>query len=258
MRVVLKASDVAAIIGQNRYKPSEEVRDELWKKYFPESFTGKTKKDRAVEALGASADARAVFAKALEVKTQDATETVQVFQQAVDQINLDSKLSPAQKVEVIEHVRSRVFTSHGTRSEDKTAQTVTEREGARLVKDNAFYNLHVTTIDDVDYVVTGKIDRIEERPDGSRILVEIKNRANRLFGRVVDYEMIQIQVYLRMLGLVHARLVEQHNNQVKSHDVDRDEELWVNVIMPGLKNFCKEFHSVTHILPDAMSSKVAT
>jgi len=50
-------------------------------------------------------------------------------------------------------------------------------------------------------------------------------------------------VYLQMLGLVHARLVEQYNNQVLSHDVDRDEETWTNELLPGLVNFCEELMS---------------
>jgi hypothetical protein len=91
--------------------------------------------------------------------------------------------------------------------------------------------------------VCGKIDRIEERPDGSRILVEIKNRTNRLFRRVVEYEFIQVQVYLQMLGLVHARLVEQYNNQVLSHDIARDEETWTNELLPGLVKFCEELYT---------------
>jgi hypothetical protein len=73
--------------------------------------------------------------------------------------------------------------------------------------------------------------------------VEIKNRTNRLFRRVVDYEFIQIQVYLQMLGLVRARLVEQYNSQVLSHDVERDEEMWKNEIMPSLQAFCVQLHS---------------
>jgi hypothetical protein len=72
--------------------------------------------------------------------------------------------------------------------------------------------------------------------------VEIKNRTNRLFRRVVDYEFIQIQVYLQMLGLVHARLVEQYNNQVLSHDVDRNEEMWSNEITPALREFCSQLY----------------
>jgi RecB family exonuclease len=87
-----------------------------------------------------------------------------------------------------------------------TSTKVEAEQGVKWSKDNSFYTHDVCEIDGKKFVVVGKIDRIEERPDGSRVLVEIKNRTNRLFGRVVDYEMIQVQVYLQMLGLVHARL----------------------------------------------------
>jgi hypothetical protein len=154
-------------------------------------------------------------------------------------------LSVEQKAEVIEHIRSKVYTIHGTRTEDRTADKVTKDTGARLVRDDAFYNLDVCTLGQTKFVICGKIDRIEEKEDGSRVLVEIKNRTNRLFRRVVDYENIQIQVYLQMLGLVHARLVEQYNNQVLSHDLTRDDELWTNEILPKLNEFCLELHEST-------------
>jgi hypothetical protein len=239
-RVVLKASEVAAILGKNQYKPRQEVLDELWKKYSPETFLGKTKRDKAEEALAASDAARNVLKSALSVKAVDSAHVQTVFSEAKAAINSDSKLSETQKAEVIEHLRSKVYTTHGTRSEDKTSDKVATEQNVRLVKDNSFYNYEVCTLGDTTFVVTGKIDRIEEREDGSRILVEIKNRTNRLFRRVVEYEFIQVQVYLQMLGLVHARLVEQYNNQVLSHDISRDEELWVNVIVPGLEAFCRE------------------
>jgi hypothetical protein len=166
-----------------------------------------------------------------------------VFEKAKEAINSDSKLSTAQKAEVLEHVRSQVYTTHGTRSEDKTSDQVEVAEKTRLVRDDSFYNLDVCTIGDVKFVVCGKIDRIEERPDGTRVLVEIKNRTNRLFRRVIDYEFVQVQVYLQMLGLVHARLVEQYNNQVLSHDVARNEETWTNELLPGLVDFCNELYT---------------
>ena len=239
-RVILKASDIAAIIGRHQYKSREEIFNEYWKKYSPETFTGQTQKDRAMAALKTSDAAQEVLKSALDIKAKDSTEVQKVFAQARDQVNLDPKLNATQKAEVIEHLRSQVYTTHGTRSEDKTSDKVTADTGANLVRDNSFYNLEVTEINGRKFVICGKIDRIEERPDGSRILVEIKNRTNRLFRRVVEYEFIQVQVYLQMLGLVHARLVEQYNNQVLSHDVDRDEEIWVNEIMPGIRRFCAE------------------
>lgn len=239
-RVVLKASEVAAILGKNPYKPRQEVFDELWKKYSPETFSGKTKRDRAEEALRASVAAQSVLTSALSVKAENSEHVQKVFAEAKAVINSDSKLNETQKAEVIEHLRSKVYTTHGTRSENKTSDKVATEQNIRLVKDNSFYNYEVCTLGETKFVVTGKIDRIEEREDGSRILVEIKNRTNRLFRRVVEYEFIQVQVYLQMLGLVHARLVEQYNNQVLSHDVSRDEELWINEIVPGLETFCRE------------------
>lgn len=241
-RIILKASDVAAIIGRHQYKTRTEIFNEYWKKYSPETFTGQTQKDRAEAALKSSDVAQEVLKSALSVKAKDSTEVQKVFAQAKEKVNSDTKLDASQKAEVIEHLRSQVYTTHGTRSEDKTADKVESTENVRLVRDDLFHNLEVCVIGDSKFVICGKIDRIEERPDGSRILVEIKNRTNRLFRRVVEYEFIQIQVYLQMLGLVHARLVEQYNNQVLSHNVDRDEELWDNEIMPALQKFCSELY----------------
>lgn len=241
-RVVLKASNVAAMVGRHRYKPRSEVLDELMKKYAPDKFMGKTKEDKAEEALAVSSIAKEVLKSALNIKAQNSTQVQQVFNEARDRINFDSKLNNEQKAEVIEHIRSKVYTTHGTRSEDKTSDKVQVDEGVHLVRDDSFYQIEVCRLGDTRYVIVGKIDRIEERPDGSRVLVEIKNRANRLFNSVPEYEFIQIQVYLQMLGLVHARLVEQYNNQVKSHEVNRDEETWVNEILPELQKFCEELH----------------
>ena len=241
-RIVLKASDVAAILGRNQFKPRQDVLNDLWKKYAPQTFTGKTKKDKAEEALSVSSEAQAVLATALNTKAKDSLEVQKIYSEALEKVNSDTKLSKEQKAEVAEHLRSRVYTTHGTRSEDKTAEKVAIQENVSWVKDNAFYTHDVCELGDKKFVVVGKIDRIEERPDGSKVLVEIKNRTNRLFRKVPEYEMIQVQMYLQMLGLVHARLVEQYNNQVLSHDITRDEEMWANVIVPGLKEFCEELN----------------
>lgn len=243
VRVTLKASDVAAICDLHKYKSRKEVLDEVWKKYSPETFIGQTKADRAEAALSASDGARKVLEAAVATKAKDSSEVQTIFEAAKNQVNSDSKLSGTQKAEVIEHLRSQVYTTHGIRTEDRTADKVTADTGARLARDNAFYSLDICELGDFKFVVTGRVDRVEEKPDGSRVLVEIKNRTNRLFKRVVDYEMVQVQVYLQMLGLVHARLVEQYNTQVLSHDIDRDEELWANIIWPRLEAFCQELYS---------------
>ena len=241
-RIVLKASEVAAIIGRNQYKPRQDVLNEMWKKYSPSTFKGLTKKDKAYVALSVSENAREALNSARAVHTKSSDEVESVFVKAKAKIESDEKLSTTQKAEVTDFIRSQIYTGHGTRSEDKTADKVVADTGVRLERDDSFYTFPVCQLDDNNFVIVGKIDRIEVGPDGSRTLVEIKNRTNRLFKRVVDYENIQIQVYLQLLGLVRARLVEQYNSQVASHDVDRDDELWANEILPKLNEFCMELH----------------
>jgi hypothetical protein len=247
-RVILKASNVAAMIGRHRYKPRQEVMDELCKKYAPTKFTGKTKEEKAEDTISLSETTKNIVENTIKIETKNSKQVQEIFREASEKINFDSKLNQEQKREVIEHLRSKVYTSHGIRSEDKTSDTVEASENTRLLRDDRFYEIDACIIGGTKYVIMGKVDRIEEKPDGSRVLVEIKNRTNRLFRSVPDYEFIQIQVYLQMLGLVHARLVEQYNNQVLSHDITRDEEMWKNEIVPGLEKFCNELHSNIYLM----------
>jgi hypothetical protein len=213
MRIVIKASDVAAIVGRNPYKPTSEVRADMWKKYWPETFTGQTKNDRAES----------------------------VFQTARAKIEVDENLTTEQKTEVIEHIRSRVYTGHGTRSEDRTSDKMVVEENVTLKKDNSFYRISICEIGELDFEIVGKIDRIQEDPDGSKTLVEIKNRTRRLFKKVPEYEYIQVQTYLQMLNLERARLVEQFNSQIMSHDIARDDVFWKEIIQ-SLESFCQELY----------------
>jgi len=95
------------------------------------------------------------------------------------------------------------------------------------------------------YQIVGKIDRIQENEDGSRTLVEIKNRAKCLFNRVRDYEDVQCQTYLQMLkDIKYCRLIEQFNNERKGYLIEKDDEKWNGEITPKLQNFCEHLHSM--------------
>ena len=242
-RVVIKASDVAAVVGLNPYKPASEVRDELWKKNWPETFSGRTKHDLETEALGRSAASRKVLVEALAVRAANSTEAQANFEAARAKVEADTTLNAEDRSKIVEHLRSRCYTTHGTRSEDKTAVKVEADTGATLVKDNAFYNLTVLEMPDVQFVITGKVDRIEVGADGSRTLVEIKNRTRGFFRSLRDYENVQVQVYLQMLGLTKAKLIEQYNSATNTIEVSRDEEMWASVIWPGVEKFASDLYS---------------
>jgi hypothetical protein len=217
--------------------------DDLWKKYSPETFTGTTKKDRALELLSTSHESQEALLAAMNAKATESIDTQEIVKKATEKVHSDANLTVGQKREIMEHIRSSVYTTFGTRSEDRTSDKVEQSEGVKLVRDDAFYELEVSTLCGTKYVIVGKIDRIEEHEDGSRVLVEIKNRTRGLFNEVRSYEMIQVQTYLQMLGLSKARLVEQYQDEVSSQNIFRDQESWDHLIFPKLVDFCSELHS---------------
>ena len=84
---------MAAVVGLNPYKPAEEVRDELWKKNWPDTFTGRTKQDLANEALGRSAASRKVLSEALAVRASNSTEAQTNFESARAKVEADATLT---------------------------------------------------------------------------------------------------------------------------------------------------------------------
>lgn len=248
-RIVIKASEVAACIGLNPYKPASEVRDEIIKKNWPESFTGQTKQDLAYAALNRSAASQKVLCEAVAFKAQNSEEAHKNFERAKAIVDADELLTDSDRSKIIEHIRSRCYTSHGTRSEDKTAVKVSEDTGATLVRDNAMYKLNVIEMENVQFFIAGRVDRIEVGADGSRTLIEIKNRTRGLFRSLREYENVQVQVYMQMLGLHKAKLIEQYNSTTSTIEVSRDEELWDNVIWPGVVAFARDIYSTACSTP---------
>lgn len=251
--VIIKASDVAAILNQNNYKSRAEVFNDVWKKYSPANFTSKTKNELAEEAIAKSETAQAIFSLASSFVSKGSDDAKTTFTKVESIINSDEKLNVEDKKKVREHVRSKVFTNHGTQKEAETAEKLivedkkkaetAEKTSMKLEMDDRFHQLYIGRYNKRDYVVVGRIDRVEILPDGSKILIEIKNRVNGFFNRVFPRENIQIQVYLEMLGFDKAKLVEQFNNNVNVLEVDRDRKLFEEQIYPGLAAFCFELSS---------------
>lgn len=142
---------------------------------------------------------------------------------------------------LLEHVKNKVNTTFGIRSEERTAQKLATDHGMILKPDHKQYSLNIANGGLYDYVVMGAIDRFEYSQDGSsKTLIEIKNRTKRLFKKPVEYEVIQVQTYLEMVNLPLAKLVEHYNNETFTIEIKRDPEMWHESILPGLEEFCLE------------------
>lgn len=238
-QIIIGASSVASAIGVG-FKKQPELVEELWKRYIPASFDGQTVEERSVEILNSRESTKKILKDAENFESDSSTDVNQKVRALYHQIEF-SGLHPKDMVLAKEHVRKTLFTQHGTRNEDKTA----DADSANLIRDNTFYEMKICEIEGTVYKIVGCVDRIQINEDGSRTLVEIKNRANKLFGRVRDYENIQCQTYLQMLGdIKYCRLIEQYDDERKAYLIEKNDEKWNGEIKPKLQNFCEHFHSM--------------
>jgi hypothetical protein len=155
--ITIRASDVAAIIGQNQYKTSKEVFDEMWKRHSPETFLGQTKQDLAVEALkSADETEKLVIMATAAYIAKDSDDATIKYQEAEKIIQSSETISMPDKVKILDQLKSQVFTSHGIRAESKTADTIELKEGIILRLDTKLYNFPLSTINGRRYQISGK------------------------------------------------------------------------------------------------------
>jgi DNA polymerase III epsilon subunit-like protein len=241
-KVIIGASSVASAIGINQYKRPGELVSELWKKYSPQTFEGQTKEEEALIVLNSLESTKKILQEAENFNSETSTDVQQETRKLFYQIE-HSGLLPQQMVHAKEHIRKTLATNHGTRNEKKTAQT--DKMAANLHEDETFYKYDICVLEGTLYQIVGRVDRIQTNEDGSRMLVEIKNRANGFFNKVRDYEEVQCRVYLEMLGDVeYCRLVETYEGESKSYLIQRDYPKWKEEILPKLQNFCEHFHGL--------------
>src|SRR5210317_1044263 len=239
-KVIIGASSVASAIGINQYKKPQELVEELWKKYSPQTFASKTKEDEALGILNSCDETKQILKSAETFKSEESTDVQQETRKLFHQLER-SGLRPQDIVKAKDHIKKTLYTNHGTRNEKKTADT----DLANLIEDDTFYTYDICEIEGTKYQIVGRVDRIQMNDDGSRTLVEIKNRARGLFNTVRDYEEVQCQTYLQMLkDIEYCRLIEQYNHEKKSYLIQRDDEKWTNDVLPKIQNFCEHFHSM--------------
>src|SRR6056300_619166 len=238
-KVIIGASSVASAIGIG-FKKQPELVEELWKKYSPKTFEGQTKDEKALQILNSKPNLEKILKDAEDFKSEVSSDVEQKIRAVYHQIE-HSGMEPKDMVVAKDHLRKTLYTNHGTRNEYKTA----DADSSKLVEDDTFYKMDICTIEGTLYQIVGRVDRIQMNEDGTRTLVEIKNRANKLFGRVRDYEDVQCQTYLQMLNdIKYCRLIEQFNDERKSYLLEKDDEKWTTTIFPKLQEFCEVFHSM--------------
>lgn len=153
-----------------------------------------------------------------------------------------SEISVCKKEEILKEFRSKIHKKYGTVSEEKTSKKIMTETSTTLVEDKKYYTESIWDNEDIFFILRGRVDRIETTLTGEKILIEIKNRMYKLYSYVPKYELIQVQIYLKMLDLENAKLVEQYRDEIYTHKIKRNAKMYNEVIMPQLIEFCKKIY----------------
>jgi hypothetical protein len=117
-------------------------------------------------------------------------------------------------------VDSFINTEIGTYREDSVVTMLEEKLKIKLDTTQQFKSIFIMSTEKYDYYLGGKMDGIYR----DKYIVEIKNRMNKFFTSVKDYERCQIQSYMYITNYPLAKLVECFNNKLRITDIYRDPE----------------------------------
>lgn len=242
--VCVYASQVAMCIGSNRHKKVSDAVLLMWQRIAPASFRDamrrnglQTDEDMLSTLVESSDEARALVDKSLTAAATS-SEVAACYTCASNQLE-HSSLGDQERQLVDAALKKNLYTSYGTRAETEMLQHIQRVMCIPCHTDPTFYKKSMGEIDGVPWFVGGKIDALS---DDRALVIEIKNRVNRLFHRAPAYEAVQVQTYLELLDVQHGALVEclkgeQGAVQTNAIPIARDKALWRLDIVPKLRRF---------------------
>jgi len=171
------------------------------------------------------------------VETEDKHKNITTI---LENMNLsDDKLALLQR-----ETTSFINKTHGTLREDSAIEIYERKFGIKLDTSQKFYKRQIHISEKFEWYIGGRLDGIyidTEHPERSYI-VEIKNRMRGFFSTLRDYEKTQIHLYMYLLNLPMAKLIEKYGSQIRTTVIYQDDS-YLEKILTGLDIFINNFEN---------------
>tara|TARA_Y100001972_G_C7632779_1_gene317667 strand:+ start:96 stop:869 length:774 start_codon:yes stop_codon:yes gene_type:complete len=242
MILTIRTSDIAACIGMNPYKSIQEML---------EIYVGKLKGDKLDHSFDISKDElKKLISETIPIRENDINlcknekDLNILHQNIIKEITRESIFSNTNKESkniqnnILEKnipetskkcLNTEINTKRGIIHENRNLNFY-ERKNNKVVKNrnSKLYYLKIFHKQDFILRISGKIDGIEGEGD-DRILIETKNRRNRLFDDIPLYEKVQMCVYMKMTDINTSKLLQYYDDEEGVIDYDYDEEFWQEI-----------------------------
>jgi hypothetical protein len=272
--MLVYASELAAVLGRNKYKSQREAFEAMWARVAPAQYKECVTKDAcdarvtkrmlaplltaSVSELSTAAASEGADVTALAQKAEREVEAVVVQQllQAGVPAEAVAQVQQCESAEAVQSVLAECAPAVVTRASSLVQVTQELKDDAQSQVNCAFGTAREEgsrqqmESDGVARTVTKdnafRVKWLNERWGiGGRVdgldeegrVVEIKNRTRHFFSRVPDYEWVQVQAYLQLMKAREALLVQQLGGQQRVTSIFRNDHEWSHVIMPALSAF---------------------
>jgi len=265
MNIHISASELAILTGHNTYRDKSELYVKYWKKHWKSDYErilsqiasgDKTPKlpetsSEIVQRIARENNVSAAELSKLYMASREKdTGKMNSKKDAVLNAVL-SQIPDSQKDEFKKAANSVAFTGFGTRNETNAVKVYESITGNSVETLNKYFHDDIFIIEEFEgepdiWSIGGKIDGIFDNPDGSKTVLEIKNRVKGLFKKLRDYEKVQCFAYMFMLNHKCVHLAECYKTKDGSEmniiPIEWDETFWFKNVVDPLSEFVDDFY----------------
>ena len=227
--LIIHASELAACIGLNKYRPVAEAAVTVYKRMDPEGYYAALARNRQVpkedvtQRIQHNVEVVDAVAKAINAP---ADELQGKLDDVVSCIPPDDDGTPEDKADLVSEIRSLVHTERG-RIKEKASLDRTEITMKRpILQRNSRYFKTRIPYGSKELQLGGRVDGITE--DGC--LIEVKNRMYRVFSTIPVYEQVQIHAYMVLTCINSCQFVQSFKDQETTESVSFDHTFWDDVV----------------------------
>ena len=208
--ICIFASEVAALIGEHRFKDAEEAFQICLKRNFP---TVVVENERGEIKVRAEIESNEAVQKVLNKYQLEPAKAIKAVEKV---INTSDPL-------VAREIASQINTKNGKAREEIVLDTIEAKQNTRIEKRNAkLFKKYLAP----DVVLVGRVDGWDSE---RRRVVELKCRQNRLFGAVPLYEKVQLMVYMFLTDTREITHIESFQGDENVVDIDWNQERWEEI-----------------------------
>ena len=271
MKIFVNASDIAAVCGMHKYRPSETALVDIWIKNYRSESKGVGLSSKQVLAKKSESLSRDVMHRLVSenigmgstnTKLVSEIKTIQVDEHGVpkdgrragsimaevlteraklvskikstsDVVKLDQHLSDVLPATLLSEYTGVKHCTRGIANETRDISKYEETTGDVVIdrNDKVFRKVILNTTDDAHVECEYVLSGCVDGITNGDTIVESKNRMRRLFHSIPEYEQVQLEVYMWLTGLKKAILVENYDSTQSVLHYEHSPSMWSEIVM---------------------------